>query len=81
MGDWFFDDRYFRLNLLLADELRDADGAEDRLAGYDQALRRARWLYERQMYSPGNNCYQFVSHCLNVLGYRGAAPSVLYRVM
>ena len=61
--------------------MRDADGAEDRLADYDQALRRARWLYERQMYSPGNNCYQFVSHCLNVLGYRGAAPSVLYRVM
>jgi hypothetical protein len=67
--------RWVTLKSSLGDAKRLLGVAQARAAGYDLALRRARALYSRQMYSPANNCYQFVSHCLNLLGYKGACAS------
>eukprot|EP00854_Cymbomonas_tetramitiformis_P018944 gene18945-22637_t len=37
---------------------------------WDGAVKRSTVVYNGLMYHWGNNCYQYVSHCLNTMEYK-----------
>mmetsp|Transcript_7576 Transcript_7576/g.10237 ORF Transcript_7576/g.10237 Transcript_7576/m.10237 type:complete len:217 (+) Transcript_7576:254-904(+) len=62
---------YMQLDLHKALELCNIEDTKEKLQAYDKALDRGAYVYKGQMYYIWNNCYQFVSHCLNIMGYKG----------
>jgi len=60
-----------QLKLHHAEDLQNIVSTQELIAAYDSAVRRGALVYRGQMYYIWNNCFQFVSHCLNIMGYKG----------